>query len=128
MQKFFKKNTALRPLTKRNETSEQKNVGKKCSFAHHTPSILADQTIWTKVNSTVNLYEKLTKITTTIANLQQNIRFNTIPPTFWLESGVPQGGIPSPIIFVTYGADMELWLKHSSALTYADDTSSSVTC
>ena len=43
-----------------------------------------------------------------------------------LQSGVPQGGILSPIIFVIYGADMELWLKHSSALTYADDTSSSV--
>ena len=44
-----------------------------------------------------------------------------------LSSGVPQGGILSPIIFVIYGADMELWLKHSSAFTYADDTSSSVT-
>ena len=43
-----------------------------------------------------------------------------------LQSGVPQGGILSPIIFVIYGADMELWLKHSTALTYADDTSSSV--
>ena len=30
------------------------------------------------------------------------------------------------IIFVIYGADMELWLKHSSGLTYADDTSTSV--
>ena len=28
---------------------------------------------------------------------------------------------------VYYGADMELWLKHSSALTYANDTSSSLT-
>ena len=36
---------------------------------------------------------------------------------------VNQGGIMSPIKFVIYGADMELWLKHSSALTYADDTS-----
>ena len=44
-----------------------------------------------------------------------------------LESGVPQGGILSPIIFVVYGADMEQWLNHSSALTYADDTSSTVT-
>jgi hypothetical protein len=31
------------------------------------------------------------------------------------------------MIFVIYGAEMELWLKNSSALTYADDTSSSVT-
>ena len=43
-----------------------------------------------------------------------------------LTSGVPQGGILSPIIFAIYVADMQLWLKHSSALTYADDTSSSV--
>ena len=27
-----------------------------------------------------------------------------------LSSGVPQGGILSPIIFIIYGADMELWL------------------
>ena len=44
-----------------------------------------------------------------------------------LTSGVPQGGIISPIIFVIYGSDMEVWLKYSSALTYADDTSSSIT-
>jgi hypothetical protein len=43
-----------------------------------------------------------------------------------LTSGVPQGGILSPIIFVIYGADMDLWLKHSSAQTYAENTSSSV--
>ena len=46
---------------------------------------------------------------------------------FWtLQSGVSQGGILSPIIFVIYGSDMALWLKHLSALTYADDTSLSV--
>ena len=43
-----------------------------------------------------------------------------------LESGVPQGGVLSPIIFVIYGVDMELWLKHSSGLTYADDISTSI--
>ena len=42
-----------------------------------------------------------------------------------VESGVPQGGILSPIIFIIYGADMEEWIKHSSIYTYADDTSSS---
>ena len=50
----------------------------------------------------------------------------TLSNRMMLTSGVPQGGILSPIIFVIYGADMELWLKHSSAFTYADDTSSSV--
>ena len=43
-----------------------------------------------------------------------------------IETGVPQGGILSPIIFIIYGADLEDWLRHSLALTYADDTSTSV--
>jgi hypothetical protein len=43
-----------------------------------------------------------------------------------LESVVPQGGILSQIIFVVYGADLEQWLNHSSALTYADDISFTV--
>ena len=41
------------------------------------------------------------------------------------EYGVPQGGILSPLIFIIYGADLEEWTKHSSILTYADDTSTS---
>ena len=44
-----------------------------------------------------------------------------------LKSGVPQGGVLSPIIFVVYVSDLEDWLCHSTALTYADDTTSSVT-
>ena len=39
-----------------------------------------------------------------------------------LVSGVPQGGILSPIIFTIYGADLELWTKDSSLTAYADDT------
>ena len=39
-----------------------------------------------------------------------------------LVSGVPQGGILSPIIFTLYGADLELWTKDSSLTAYADDT------
>ena len=39
-----------------------------------------------------------------------------------LVSGVPQGGILSPIIFTLYTADMELWLKTSSLFNFADDT------
>ena len=38
-----------------------------------------------------------------------------------LRSGVPQGGILSPFIFIAYGADFKKWLKHSSAYTYADE-------
>ena len=39
-----------------------------------------------------------------------------------LQSGVPQGGVISPLIFVLYVSDLDLWLKWSSAKTYADDT------
>ena len=43
-----------------------------------------------------------------------------------LESGVPQGGILSPLIFVLYVSDLGDWLEFSKAFTYADDTSSSI--
>ena len=39
-----------------------------------------------------------------------------------LTSGVPQGGILSPIVFTIYTADMELWLKSSKVFNFADDT------
>ena len=37
------------------------------------------------------------------------------------------GGILSSLIFIIYGADMAAWLRHSAVLSYADDTSTSVT-
>ena len=43
-----------------------------------------------------------------------------------LTSGVPQGGILSPMLYIIYVADLDLWLKHSIIITYADDTSSSI--
>ena len=43
-----------------------------------------------------------------------------------LTSGVPQGGILSPLIFVLYVSDLSDWLEFSKVFTYADDTSSSV--
>ena len=52
---------------------------------------------------------------------------NTLSSSRTLVSGAPQGGILSPILFVIYGADLEEWLHHSVAHTYADDTKSSVT-
>ena len=39
-----------------------------------------------------------------------------------LASGVPQGDVLSPLIFVLYVSDLEAWLKWSSAKTFADDT------
>jgi hypothetical protein len=56
----------------------------------------------------------------------QRVKIGTsISNSMKLVSGVPQGGILSPIIFIIYGADMEEWITHSSIYTYADDTSSS---
>ena len=40
----------------------------------------------------------------------------------WLTSGVPQGGILSPIIFTLFTADLEMWCKYSKIYGYADDT------
>ena len=42
-----------------------------------------------------------------------------------LSSGVPQGGIISPIIFTLFTADLEYWCKHSKIFSYADDTTTS---
>ena len=47
---------------------------------------------------------------------------NAISSPLTLVSGVPQGGILSPMIFTIYTADMEIWLKTSKVFNYADDT------
>ena len=41
-----------------------------------------------------------------------------------LDSGVPQGGILSPVLFIIYVSDMEDWTEKAGVFTYADDTSS----
>ena len=43
-----------------------------------------------------------------------------------LKSGVPQGGIISPLLYIIYVGDLEQWLKYAKAITYADDTSTSL--
>ena len=56
----------------------------------------------------------------------QRVKIGTaISESVKLISGVPQGGILSPIIFIIYGADMEEWVKESCIFNYADDTESS---
>ena len=53
----------------------------------------------------------------------QRVKIGTaISESVKLISGVPQGGILSPIIFIIYGADMEEWVKQSCIFNYADDT------
>ena len=43
-----------------------------------------------------------------------------------LNSGIPQGGILSTLIYIIFVADFGDWLIHSLATTYADDTSTTV--
>ena len=43
-----------------------------------------------------------------------------------LNSGVPQGGIISPLLYIIYVADLQDWLKYVLVTTYADDTSTSM--
>ena len=52
---------------------------------------------------------------------------SALSPVAYLASGVPQGGVISPFIFVLYVSDLELWLKWSSAKIYADDTTTTTT-
>ena len=42
-------------------------------------------------------------------------------------TGVPQGGVLSPLIFVLFVSDLQDWLLHSKAPTYADYTSTATT-
>ena len=62
-----------------------------------------------------------------LKNRTQKVKIGSrISKSVSLESGVPQGGILSPLIFVLYVSDLEDWLQFSKAFTYADDTSSSI--
>ena len=58
-----------------------------------------------------------------LSSRTQRVRIgDSVSTPLELVSGVPQGGILSPIIFTLYTADMELWLKTSSLFNFADDT------
>ena len=73
-----------------------------------------------KKNSVKWLRSFLTKRT-------QRVKIDDVFPELEkLISGVPQGGILSPLLYIIYVADLQLWLKYVKATTYADDTSTSV--
>ena len=58
-----------------------------------------------------------------LSNRSQRVRIGeAISNKIDLKSGVPQGGVLSPVVFVPYLSDLEDWLIHSSSWTYADDT------
>ena len=58
-----------------------------------------------------------------LINRTQRVRIGeSLSVPLKLESGVPQGGILSPMVFTLYTADMELWLKNSKLHNFADDT------
>ena len=62
-----------------------------------------------------------------VTDRKQAVRIiNCISKFTTLTSGVPQGGILSPIFFIAYVADLENWVKYSKLNTYADDTASNV--
>ena len=58
-----------------------------------------------------------------LENRTQRVRIGgALSAPLKLVSGVPQGGILSPIVFTLYTADMELWLQSSKLFNFADDT------
>ena len=58
-----------------------------------------------------------------LSGRSQCVKIGTsVSSTKYLNSGVPQGGVISPLIFVLYVSDLDLWLKWSTAKTYADNT------
>ena len=53
----------------------------------------------------------------------QKVRIGSkLSSTQKVSTGVPQGGVLSPLIFVLFVLDLQDWLTHSTAPTYADDT------
>ena len=54
-----------------------------------------------------------------LTNRSQRVKMGgTISSKVKLQSGVPQGGILSPLLYIVYVSDFEDWLVHSKASTY----------
>ena len=52
-----------------------------------------------------------------LSNRSQRIKIGEIlSKSRTLHSGVPQGGIISPLLYILYVADLQLWLKHSKVI------------
>ena len=51
---------------------------------------------------------------------------DSISEAISLLSGVSQGEIISPLLYIIYVADLQMWLKHCKVTTYADNTKTCV--
>jgi hypothetical protein len=61
-----------------------------------------------------------------LLNRSQKVRIeDVLSDSADLDSGVLQGGILSPWLYIIYVADIQEWLKWSNMITCADDTSTS---
>ena len=64
-----------------------------------------------------------------LSDRSQRVRIgNNVSSPRLVSTGVPQGGVLSPLIFVLFVSDLQDWLLHSSAPTYADDTTTRTSC
>ena len=77
--------------------------------------------------SLVNLTESIKWFRSFLSSRSQKVKIGEyLSNSINLQSGVPQGGIISPLLYIINVADLQLWLKFSRVTTYADDTKTCV--